>query len=170
MNARQSPSTALTVSAAKAIEPWHDSAWQRLWLSIRGRPWSSLAIVPASSGAPRDFSLTVAMTLARTGMLQLGSVIHVADAVTVQLSDIMLLEQEIRACKERRELVLLALGPLRDNPVTDVLAKAADSSLLCVLFEHMVNAEAKETVEKIGKERFLGSTVFRPEMLAAAKK
>jgi hypothetical protein len=102
-------------------------------------------------------------------MLQLGAVIHVADAVTVQLSDMVLLEQEIRACKDRRELVLLALGPLRDNPVTDVLAKTADLALLCVLFEHMVNAEAKETVEKVGKERFIGSTVFRPEVVAANK-
>jgi len=152
------------------IEPWHAADWQRLWLSLRDRPWNSLAIVPASSGAPRDFSLTVAMTLARTGMLQLGAVIHVADAVTVQLSDMVLLEQEIRACKDRRELVLLALGPLRDNPVTDVLAKTADLALLCVLFEHMVNAEAKETVEKVGKERFIGSTVFRPEVVAANKK
>lgn len=166
MNARQSPTTALTIRDSTMIEPWHSPDWQRLWLSLRARPWNSLAVVPASSGGPPDFSLTVAMTLARTGMLQLGAVIHVADAAKVQLSEMVVLEQEIRACKERKELVVLALAPLRDNPVTDVLAKFADCSLLCVLFEHMASSEAKETVEKIGKERFIGSSVFRPDMLS----
>ncbi|HMJ12711.1 MAG TPA: hypothetical protein VK524_14920, partial [Polyangiaceae bacterium] len=56
----------------KRPQIWQDPEWQKLWLSLLKRPWSSLALVPASAGAPHDFTLNVAVTLARIGLLHLG--------------------------------------------------------------------------------------------------
>src|SRR5690349_14884200 len=39
------------------IDLWRDPDWQRLWLSMKARPWRSLGIVPAGKGAPADFTL-----------------------------------------------------------------------------------------------------------------
>ena len=65
---------------------WREPDWQRLWLNLQGRPWHSLAVLPAATGAPADFTLRVAVTLARTGMIHLGRPVHVADASKVPLA------------------------------------------------------------------------------------
>jgi hypothetical protein len=143
------------------IEPWRDPDWQKLWLSLRSKPWSSMAIVPAAAGGPLNFTLTIAVTLARIGTTHLGTPVHVADATTVSLMQLEQLSEEIRRMKQEGELVLVALAPAVSNPITVTLAQAADSALLCVLFEQMALGESKRTVDRIGVARFAGSVVFR---------
>jgi hypothetical protein len=146
----------------KVEEPWKDTDWQKLWLSVQGRSWSSLAIVPAGSGAPADFTLTIAVTLARIGIMHLGVPVQVADATRIPLVHLVQFVEELSRLREDGELVLMALAPVADNPVTVSLAQKADAALLCVMLEKMSSAEAKKTVERIGSGRFLGSAVFRP--------
>ena len=155
-----------------AIEPWHGPEWQRLWLSVQARPWTALAVVPGSSGAAPDFTVRVALTLARTGLIHLSTPVHVADATDLKLADVAAFTEDIQRCREVGDRIVLALGPLSENPVTESLAQLADYCLLCVLFENMAWGDARRTVAKIGKERFLGTTIFRPEDLppAPAKK
>jgi hypothetical protein len=131
-------------------------------LSLQARPWTTLALVPASSGAPADFTLKVGVALSRTGMVHLASPIHVADGTDLQLSNVMAFLDEIRACRTNGDRVLIALAPVSENPATESVAQFADCSLLCVLFESMSSADAKRTIGKIGKARFAGSTIFRP--------
>ena len=78
-------------------EPWHDSEWQRLWLAVESRPWRSLALVPAGTGAPLDFTLVVAVTLSRTGMVHVGTPLQVADATSVSLSQLTAFINEVKA-------------------------------------------------------------------------
>jgi hypothetical protein len=59
---------------------------------------------------------------------------------------------------------LIALAPVSDNPITVSIAQAADATLLCVIMGKMLSADAKDTLAKIGKERFLGTAVFRPDL------
>jgi hypothetical protein len=141
-------------------EPWRDADWQKLWLSVQGRSWGSLAIVPAGTGGPPDFTLTIAVTLARIGIMHLGVPIHVADATRIPLGYLVQFSEEVRRLKQEGELVLIALAAVTENPVTVSLARAADSSVLCILLETMSSSEAKATVERIGAARFLGSAVF----------
>lgn len=161
----KSSSAPLVLREPQRYEPWRDSDWQKLWLTLQARSWTSLAICPAGAGVSLDFSLTVAVTLARTGMLHLGAPIQVADGTRVQLSEVMQFAEEVKRCSVGGDRVLLALAPISENPIAVTLAQSADFSLLCALLERMSSADAKDTVKKIGKERFLGTAVFRPEML-----
>lgn len=158
--------TALALRDDRArIDLWRDPEWQRLWLSLQGKSWRSLAIVPAAKGAPKDFSLRIAVILSRTGMVHLGRPIQVADATNVPLGYLAQLLDEISRCTKDGDLILVALAPIAGSPLTPSIAQAADASLLCVMLERMKTAEMKKTVAQIGANRFVGSVIFRDEDL-----
>jgi len=149
------------------MEAWRDPDWQRLWLSLRSKEWRSLAVVPAAEGAPPDFSLRIAVTLARTGMVHLGRPIQVADASKVPLAHLTSFMEEVRRIVDN-ELILIALSPTTESPVSVSIAQAADAALLCVLLENMAWSQAKQTVVRIGQGRFVGSVIFRDGEAPAA--
>jgi hypothetical protein len=142
-------------------EFWREPDWQRLWLALQGRPWRSLALVPAGEGGPADSIMRVAVTLARTGMIHLGSPIQVADGTKVPLAYLQQFMDEVRRCTAAGDMVLIALAPLAKTPITLSIAQAADAAVLCVLIEHMASAQAKATVAQIGINRFVGSVILR---------
>jgi hypothetical protein len=157
------PSGSLLARRATArVEPWRNEEWQRLWLATQSRPWHTLAIVPAGPGAPLDFTVTIATTLARTGMTHLSTPIHVADATKLPLAHLVGFAQELQRYAKEGEFVLVALAAASENPITISLAQSTDAVLLCVLMEEMSSADAKKTVDRIGAPRFLGSAVFHP--------
>ncbi len=153
---------------AEKDEPWRDVDWQKLWLTLQRHAWSSLAIVPAGAGAPPDFSLTVAVTLARIGIMHLGTPVQVADATAIPLVHLMQFSEELKRLKQDGELVLVALAPMVENPISVSLAQASDAAVLCVLMDVMASTEAKKTVDKIGAAHFLGSAVFHGDLKGVA--
>jgi len=155
-------SSAPLVHVGKRVEPWKQPDWQQFWLTIRARPWNSLAVVPAASGGPPDFTLNIAVSLARTGMVHLGVPIRVADATQVPLDQMIQLSSEITQSVAAGDVVILALGTIVESPVAISLAQSVDYSPLCVLFERMAVAEARKTVNLIGTQKFIGSAVFHP--------
>lgn len=155
--------TSLIVRPPQAIEPWRDPDWQRLWLTLQQRPWKSFAVVAAADGAPIDFPLRIAVTLARTGMMHLGTPIQVADGTRIPLTALAAFIEEIKRTVEAGDKILLALAPPTQNPTTAALARATDSALLCIMLERMKSAEARETVDQIGTTKFVGSAVFSPD-------
>jgi hypothetical protein len=151
-------------------EPWRDADWQNLWLALKARSWTSLAIVPGAVGGPPDLPLTVAVTLARIGILHLGAQIHVADATGFSLAYLEQFTEEVRRLNQDGELVIMALPTIKENPMSVALARSASASVLCVLLGHMSSAEAKRTVEQIGPSNFIGSIVLQtPPPSEAAK-
>jgi hypothetical protein len=148
------------IHVGKRVEPWRQPDWQKFWLTLRGRPWNSLAVVPAGAGAARDFTLNIAVSLARTGMIHLGVPIRVADASDVPLEQMVQLSTEVAEMVRAGDLVILALGPVAVSPVAVSLAQSADAALLCVLFERMAVSDAKKTISTVGQQKFLGSAVF----------
>lgn len=146
--------------AREPKEAWRDAEWQQLWLSLKSKPWQSLAVVPAATGAPGDFSLQIAVTLARIGMLHLGAQIHVADATRIPIIRLEQFTEEVRRLNDEGDLVLIALPAIEENPVTVSIARAAHTAVLCILMEKMGATESKQTVERIGADHFLGSIVF----------
>jgi hypothetical protein len=159
------PRTALAHAQPTAMEPWRTDLWQRLWLSLQAKPWTVLAVIPASSGGPRDFAQLIAVTLARTGMVHLASPIHVADGADVTLATVVAFLEEIKHYRDAGDRILIALLPISESLVTESIAQSADFSLLCVLFESMAWGETRKTVTRIGPDRFIGSAIFHPEML-----
>src|SRR5687768_9332293 len=94
-DASSSMPSASIVPHGKYSEPWLDPEWQRLWLSIQSRPWSSLALVPAGEGANDNFTVLVAVILSRTGMVHLGAPIQVADATKILLPQLAPFLEEV---------------------------------------------------------------------------
>ena len=150
------------------VEPWRDPEWQRLWLAIESQPWRSLALIPASDGAALEFSLIVAVTLSRTGMIHLGRPLQVADATQVPLDQLVRFLNEVRRCTNDGERLLVALPPIGNSPITTSIAQTVDAAVLCVLLDKMSFAQGKKTVKQVGQARFLGSAIFHPHQIAHA--
>lgn len=153
----------LAIRAPQAIEPWRDREWQRLWLSLQHRPWKSFAIIAAAAGAPADFPLRIAVTLARTGMMHLGTPIQVADGTRIPLTALATFVEEMERCVKNGDKILLALAPPLENPITTSLARSSDAALLCIMLERMKYGESKKTIDQIGQAKFMGSAIFRPD-------
>jgi hypothetical protein len=157
------PETALALNQGESeIATWRDPDWQRLWLSIVSRPWNTLAIVPGCEGAALDFTLTVAVTLARTGMVHLGSPIQVADATRVPLNQLTPFLEEVRRCTSGGDRLLVALPPTSNSPICAAIAQATDAAILCVILGKMTSAQTQNTLKVVGAQRFLGSAIFHP--------
>jgi hypothetical protein len=141
-----------------AFDPTSAIAWQRLWLATQRRPWRSLAVIPAGTGAktPR-----IARALAGVGSSHLGLSIRVTDATAITLAG---LEACLNAWIEPRDSlrrVLLALGPVLEDPASLALAQAADAAILCLVLGESSISEAERTIEEVGRARFVGSMILK---------
>jgi hypothetical protein len=61
----------------------------------------------------------------------------------------------------RQTVVVLPLP--RDNPVTVSVAQACDAAILCVFLGESSRVVNAQTIEQVGRERFLGTVILRPE-------
>lgn len=150
-------------------DPWQDAEWQRLWLAVERHPWRSLALVPAGDGGSVNFTLVVAMTLSRTGMVHLGAPLQVADATNVSLSQLTAFSAEVNRVTSTGQRLIVALPAVSTNAVTAAIAQAVDSAVLCVLADKMTSGQAKETIRLVGRTRFIGSAIFHPHQLKENK-
>jgi hypothetical protein len=168
-NGTPATTTALATLEAQK-EPWRDAEWQNLWLALKARSRTSLALVPASVGGPPDLALTIAVTLARIGMLHIGTQIHVADATRISLAHLEQFNDEVRRLNADGELVIMALPTIMENPLSASLARSAGGSVLCILLGHMSMSETKRTIAKIGQSNILGTIVLHADEVAEAAK
>jgi hypothetical protein len=155
-----SASTEIALARAGSDEPWRRQDWERLWLSTQSRRWRTLALVPAGPGGPHEFTLNIAMSLARTGMVHLGAQVHVADATSLSLGSNAQFLAQVRETT-RSGPVLIALAAIKVSSVTVPLARDADAAVLCVSIGSMRVGDAKKTIREIGKPQFIGSAAFR---------
>jgi hypothetical protein len=138
-------------------EFWNDPYWQKIWLSIQGRDWRSLAIVPAGRGLS---TLQVAQALVDVGWQHRGLPIGLADLRNVTLPYIDAVIDEVRAHVYGGERVLIALRSVFENPATVPIAQAADCAVLCISLGTTKIKDAKETIQQVGRPRFLGNIVL----------
>jgi hypothetical protein len=132
-------------------------AWERLWLATQRRPWRSLAVISTGKGASM---LGVARALAEVGSCHLGVPVMAVDATTITLAT---LEARVSAWIEPREdprRLLIALGPVLENPASLALAQAADAAILCLTLGASSVSEAERTIEQVGRGRLLGSVIL----------
>ncbi len=160
LTAPQTGSTAL--AKASGVQTWADPDWQRFWLTIDQMPWRTLAFIPAGDGAPADFTLSLAVTLSRTGMTHLGGPMLVADGTQVQLSELTSFLADVRSCSDAGQRVIIALSSAKINPTVPAIANTVDGVVLCVLVGLMKSTDAKETIRLVGSKKFLGSVMIHP--------
>jgi hypothetical protein len=143
------------ISAQNEAAPAADAiAWEKIWLATQRRPWRSLAVIPVGPGA---FTPRVASALAEVGSRHLGLPVRVTDATGLTLSRLEAFLVELRA---RRGIV--ALGPVLESPASLALARAADAVVLCLVLGESSVSSAQQTIEEVGRDRFLGSVLLRP--------
>jgi hypothetical protein len=136
-----------------------DASWQRIWLRTQGRDWVSLAVIGTSQRSP-DATMRVAGMLARVSE-ELGHPLVVLDARDVELRTMASIQARMRALSARgtRAITVLQLPSL--NPVTVPIAQAADASMLCVFVGESRLTNTEQTIEQIGRDRFLGTVILR---------
>lgn len=171
---QQRPPNSMTTAHAQTsalaerrhVQAWTDPDWQRLWLTLDRLPWKTLALIPAGTGGPADFTLQLAVTLSRTGMSHVGAPILVADGTQVPINQLNDFLADVRACRDGGERVIIALSAAGENPTTTSLAKDSDAVLLCVLLGRMRSSDGKRTIKVIGPQKFVGSVIIHPSGLS----
>jgi hypothetical protein len=134
---------------------------QKLWFSLAAQRWSSLLIVPAPGV---QGALALAGELAQIGRRAgLDSRVSLLDATRVTLEQAASLAAQLAARIGQGERVLVAIDRIDENPAALALAARCDAALLCVALGRSDLASARDTLERCGRARFLGSVVMVPK-------
>jgi len=158
-NAGNGGSTALAPRPAGAPAHWDDVKLQKLWLATQKREWRSLAVVAGSQGVS---TLEVADTLAKIAWWYRGQPTCVVDLRDLSMRLVEHQLQEIAAQTMGGERVIIALRSVSENPTVIAVAGLADAVILCVELGKTSVKQANQTIDEIGKQRFLGTIVLDP--------
>jgi len=164
----------LTSTSTPTEKPVDDPVWpgipplgmQQLWFSIQRLEWSSLVVVPAGPGSS---ALDFGRPLYQVARLTLGDRIRLLDARGVMLTRIAPLILDMAGASEgrssspeRKDRVLVLLESVLSHPPGVPIALAADAALLCVEMGTTTLAAARETIQLIGAQRFVGCVTLPP--------
>lgn len=133
-------------------------AYERLWVAALQSRWRSLAIVPASPGVS---TRTVAAALAVVGSEYRGQPVELVQAEGLQLGDCRVLLERLERVAEPHALILSLDSPL-DSQSALLVSRAVDAALLVVPLGATPFGAARQTIEAVGRARFLGA-VTSPE-------
>lgn len=130
-----------------------------LWTLLTQREkWSSLAVVPAQPGAS---GLMAARAIAEVGSQYREKPIRLIDAEGLPPGAGSRLVREVRAHVEQGGMVVVCLDSVLSNPVGIEVALNTERALLCVPLGSTQFSMARQTLELIGKARFLGSVTLQ---------
>ncbi len=132
---------------------------QELWFAVHKGDWTSLAVLPAEPGCP---TLPVARVLAEVTALHRGKPPLVLTGETLDLAGSANLVTQLRLhhATDPEDTVLVPLGPLSAFPAGVAVARAADAALLVVELGRTHLRAAREAVELVGRDKFLGYVVL----------
>ncbi len=131
-------------------------ARQQLWVAISEKPWTSLAVVPAVPGASAE---SVARALANVGGEYHGRPIELVDARGLRFDGARALVERVAGVSERHALVALLDSPLESQPAL-LVARAASAALLVVPVGVARLADARKTVDSVGRAGFIGAVTL----------
>jgi hypothetical protein len=137
-------------------DPWNRADYQRIWLGAQSRTWRTLAIVPVDDWVS---AYEVAKLISALGVHH-GISVGAADLGSLGLTGADdILEGARFVCRQDR--LVFATSTITQNLAAVALARAADCVVLCVSLGSTSLRLVEETIQQIGKERFLGSIVVR---------
>lgn len=140
-------------------EFWNSADWERTWFRTQSREWKTLAIVPTEmeTSAP-------AFDMAKA-MIELGNrhnqKLVLADFRNVPVARVMPFIQVAGFRVTDGDRLVYATRSIEENPATVPVARSADCVLLCVSLGNSSIRAIEDTIDQIGRNRFLGSVVFR---------
>jgi hypothetical protein len=149
---------AFTANRPRAgARPWERAEYQRLWLRMERRAWRTLAIVPGEEGMSTYEVASVIMALG----VHHGESIGLFDFRDIQIPRVLPVIEAACGRMSQGERILFATRSIRENLATIPLARAADGVVLCVSIGTTSIGFVEETIDQIGRDRFLGSIVVR---------
>lgn len=134
-----------------------DTRVDAVWSFHARRAWRSLAVVPNDAGV---CALEMATLLARGLWVHRHLCTHVFD---LRRATHAMLERQLEQVERQTregEIVFVALRSVFDNPTTERAARTLDAAVLCVGHRETGVVTAKETLDRIGRERFIGSVML----------
>lgn len=132
-----------------------------LWAMLTQREkWSSLVVVPAQPGAS---GIDAARAIVEVGNQYREKPIRFISAEGLPPGAGARLAWEMRAHVEQGGMVVVCIDSVLSNPVCIEVAMAAERALLCVPLGSTQFSAARQTLELIGKHRFLGSVTLQPK-------
>lgn len=149
------------------LSAWDDSQWERIWLRAQARSWRTLAVVPGDRRVSLP-SFDIATFLMGVGA-HLGDTIGLADFRDVRLAHASAFLEVAAWHVDAGERLVFAMKSIDENVATVRFAQAADCAILCVSLGETTLSSVRETVEQIGRDRFLGSIIVRPVEVVPSK-
>jgi len=131
--------------------------WQRIWVAMAAHHWKSLALVPAEG----DIAIErVAEALCETARHHGVRTVRHASGVATALGEVQVLTDEVSACVDRGESILLSVDTV-DSPATHPLIRVTDRAILVVRLGQSRLSAVRAAVAAIGRNRILGTIVLR---------
>jgi hypothetical protein len=142
---------------AKVISSARRDAWAHVWFTATPDRWSSLAVVPAAPG------LDAASTA--EALVQAGQSYGMADVLLINAIGARpeTIGDVVDACTRRTaagQKTVVALDSPFTNPAAIAIARTVDVVLLAVLLGGVRIAQARGTIDVIGRERFVGAVTI----------
>ena len=131
----------------------------QLWFSIASHGWSSLLLVP---GRGADALRLAAGLCEVSHQTRAEQPLAVVDATGVSLEEAAVLARQLAIRVKRAERVLVVVDPVGENAAALVLAARCDAALLCLALGQSDLVSARETIDRCGRHRFLGTALLRP--------
>lgn len=132
---------------------------ERIWFRTQSREWRTLAIVPTDVETA-DAALGMAKLLIMLGQ-QHEEKIGLADFRKIAGGRVSAFLQMADWYVKTGERLVCPTQAIDENPATVAVARAADGVLLCVALGHTRVRSVEDTIEQIGRERFIGTVIFR---------
>jgi hypothetical protein len=129
--------------------------WQRIWLRTQLREWTSLAVLGSSKLMP-DGAMRVARGLARVSA-EVGYELVILDGRAVDLKNMSALQARMRSLAARGTRCIAVLGLAGENAISVPVAQSADAAIMCVFIGETSIVTAEQTIEQVGRDRFLGT-------------
>lgn len=133
--------------------------WERAWQRTQSKPWRTLAVLPADAESS-DAALELAKRLVELGA-EHGEDLDLANFRQIRLKRVASLLDVAEFIVSGGVRLVFATTSIEESPSAAMVARAADCVILCASLGGTRLRAVEDAVEQIGKERFLGSILFR---------
>lgn len=130
-----------------------DPEWQRLWFTLQGRAWSSLAVIGTDVAADAD---RVARTLAAVGKRDGQIPVEVVTALGVSFQDVPRIVNLVSHASPEK-LLLVSCDPLRRNPAMIPVLQAVGGVVLVVRLGESRLDSVQKTVDAVGRDKIVAT-------------
>ena len=143
---------------AEARKAQLQDQWSRIWFSALRTPWESLALVPAQGG---PLARQAATALLEIGQMHGQRPITLLDTEGFRLPDVTRFVDSFASARVRDEIPLILVDCPTQSAAAIPIARHAEAALLVVGLGEARIAAARDIIETVGRERFIGTVVLR---------